>query len=38
MKLYDKYLFNKGKYSEYVILIESGIFMEVFDGDAIIIN
>lgn len=38
MNLYNKYLLNKKKYNEYVILIESGIFIEVFDRDAIIIN
>ena len=38
MKLYEKYLINKNKYNNYVVLIKSGIFIETFDKDAIIIN
>ena len=38
MKLRDVYLTNKEKYFDYVVLIESGIFIEVFGEEASIIN
>ena len=38
MRIYDKYFKVKKKYSEYVVLIKSGIFIEAFDKDAVIIN
>ena len=31
MKLYEKYLINKNKYNNYVVLIKSGIFIDTFD-------
>lgn len=38
MKLYDIYLTRQAKYSEYILLIESGMFIETYDKDAIILN
>ena len=38
MKLYDIYLIRQAKYSEYILLIESGMFIETYGKDAIILN
>ena len=38
MKLYDIYLTRQAKYNEYVILIESGMFVDAYDKDATILN
>lgn len=38
MKLYDVYLTRQQKYQDYVLLIESGIFYEVYNEDATILN
>ena len=38
MKLYDIYLIRQAKYNKYVLLIESGMFIETYDKDAIILN
>ena len=34
MKLYDIYLIRQAKYSEYILLIESGMFIETYGKDA----
>ncbi len=38
MKLYDIYLTRQAKYNEYVVLIESGMFVDAYDKDANILN
>lgn len=38
MKLYEIYLNRKIKYKDYVLLIESGMFMESYNDDASLLN
>lgn len=38
MKLREVYLVNKEKYFDYVVLIESGIFIEIYGDETSIIN
>ena len=38
MKLYEVYLNRKIKYKDYILLIESGMFMESYNDDASLLN